>query len=90
MSHCGTKNQGKKRFVLISPFISGAILPVGDAMPSSRPGLSRKDAVGCRAAACRRAVSPMGCGPATSAGPTHHSVIVGIIRKARSACMNPG
>jgi G:T-mismatch repair DNA endonuclease (very short patch repair protein) len=51
--------------------------------------LSRNDAIGCRAAACRRAVSPMSCGPATSAGPTHHSVIAGTIRKARPDCMNP-
>jgi hypothetical protein len=28
-------------------------------------------------------------GTATSAGPTNHSVITGIIRKARSDCMNP-
>jgi hypothetical protein len=31
----------------------------------------------------------MNCGTATSAGPTHHSVIAGIIRKARSNCMSP-
>jgi hypothetical protein len=52
--------------------------------------LNRDDAVGCRAAACRRAVSPKDCGPATSAGPNHHSVIAGIIRKARSDCMSHG
>ena len=42
-----------------------------------------------RAAACRRAFSPMNRGPATGAGPAHHSVIAGIIRKAWSACMIP-
>jgi len=31
----------------------------------------------------------MNCGPATSAGPTHKSVIAGIIRKAQSNCMSP-
>ena len=30
----------------------------------------------------------MNCGPATSAGPTLYSVITGIIRKARSDCMD--
>ena len=51
--------------------------------------LSRNDAVGCRAAACRRAVLPMNCGPATSAASTHNSVIADIIRWVRSDCMSP-
>jgi len=62
--------------------------PVASGLPTARM-LSRNDAVGCRAAACRRAVLPMNCGPAVSAGPTHNSVITGIIRKARSDCMDP-
>ena len=49
--------------------------------------LGRKDAVGCRAGVCRRAIFATNCGPATSAGPTHHSVIAGIFRKARSDCI---
>jgi hypothetical protein len=31
----------------------------------------------------------MNYGPATSAGPTRHSVIAEIIREARTDCMNP-
>jgi len=30
----------------------------------------------------------MNCGPATGAGPTHHSAIAGTIRKTRSDCMS--
>ena len=36
-----------------------------------------------------RTISQSVCGAATSAGPTHRSVITGIIRKARSGCIIP-
>jgi hypothetical protein len=36
MTHCDSKNQGKKRLSFISPFISGAILPVGSWPDESR------------------------------------------------------